>query len=182
MRTLSFWHTIHLFRRPGGSVINPASILSYMQVSFRAFKISWNTYCLNYPCKSGLIADTLLIRALHSSWYCWLFLMSMLSLCPNCWSSSWAFQGLVQPFTLRLLKNAPKASWMACAMHGVWFLNAGQSIPEASRIDCHSLVIEWYEEPWSVAVPSKWPSVSSKRSKTSLKCTACLDSVCWPLT
>jgi hypothetical protein len=38
--------------------------------------------------------------------------------------------------------NAPKASYMTLAMHGMWFFNAGHSIPEASSIDCSSHVIE----------------------------------------
>jgi hypothetical protein len=31
---------------------------------------------------------------------------------------------------------------MTCAMHGMWFLNAGHSIPEASSVNCSSHVIE----------------------------------------
>jgi len=52
MRTLAFWQSMNSFRRPGVSVINTASILCYMKVSFRTFKISWNTYFLNYPCST----------------------------------------------------------------------------------------------------------------------------------
>jgi hypothetical protein len=49
-RTLAFSQSMNSCRRPGVSVINTASILRYMMVSFRTFKISWNTYFLNYLC------------------------------------------------------------------------------------------------------------------------------------
>jgi len=52
MRTLAFWQSMNSFRRPGVSVINTASILCYMKVSFRTFKISWDTYFLNYLCQT----------------------------------------------------------------------------------------------------------------------------------
>jgi len=52
MRTVAFWQSINSFRRPGVSVINTASILCFMKVSFRTFKISWNTYFLNYLCQT----------------------------------------------------------------------------------------------------------------------------------
>jgi len=92
--------------------------------------------------KPGLMADTLLIRALPSFRSLPIFPMSMLSFSPNCWSRSWASQDLVQPFTPRLLMNAPKASCMTCAMHGMWFPNAGHLIPEALSVDCRLQVIE----------------------------------------
>jgi len=119
--------------------------------------------------KPGLIADTLLILALPSPRSLWLFPMSMLSFSPNCWSHSWASQNLVWPFTLRLLMNAPKASCMTCAMHGMWFLNASHSIQEASSVDCSLRIIEKFEGALSVVIPSKRPSVSSKQSSTSFK-------------
>jgi len=128
------------------------------------------------------MADTLLILALPSFRSLWLFPMSMLSFSPNCWSRSWASQDMVRPITPRLLMNAPNASCMPCAMHGVWFLNAGHSIPEASSVDYGSRVIEKFEEALSVVIPSKRPSVSSKRSSTSFNCIASLALVCWPLT
>jgi len=78
--------------------------------------------------------------------------------------------------------NAPKASCMMCAIHGIWFLNAGHSIPEASSVDCSSRNIESLEEALSVVITSKWPSVSSKQSRTSFQCTASLAPVCWPVT
>jgi len=54
MRTLAFWQSMNSFQRPGVSVINTASILCHMKVSFRTFKISWNTYFLNYLCQTRL--------------------------------------------------------------------------------------------------------------------------------
>jgi hypothetical protein len=50
--TVAFWQLINLFQRPGVSVINTASILCYMYVSFRAFAISCNTYFLNHLCST----------------------------------------------------------------------------------------------------------------------------------
>jgi len=50
MWTLAYWQSMNSFRRPGVSVINTASILCYKKVSFSTFKISWNTYFLNYHC------------------------------------------------------------------------------------------------------------------------------------
>jgi len=52
MRTLAVWQSMILFWRPPVSTINPACILCYMKVSFRTFKIAWNTYFLNYLCKT----------------------------------------------------------------------------------------------------------------------------------
>jgi len=132
--------------------------------------------------KPGHMADTLLILALASLRSPWLFPMFMLSFSPNCWSRSWASQDLVWPFTLTLHMNAPKASWMTCAMHGIWFLNAGHTIPEASRVDCDSWVLQKFEEELVVVIPSKLPSVSLNWSKTFLTPTASLAAVCWPLT
>jgi len=128
------------------------------------------------------MAETFLILALPSFRSFWLFPLSMLSFSPNCWSCSWASQDLVRPFTPRLLMNAPEASCMMCAMHDMWFLNAGHSIPESTSVDCSSRVIELFEEVLSVVIPSKQPSVSSNRSRTSFKCAASLCPVCWPLT
>ena len=128
------------------------------------------------------MADTLLILTLPSFRSHWLFPMSMLSFSPNCWSRAWASHDFMRPFTLSLLMNAPKASCMTCALHGMWFLNGGHSIPEDSRVDCSSQVIEKFEEALWVVIPSKWQSVSSKWSRSSLKCTASAAPVCWPLT
>jgi len=128
------------------------------------------------------MADTLLILALHSFRNLWLFPISMLSFSPNCWLHSWASNDLVQSFTLKLLMYAPKAGCMTYAMHGISFLNAGHSIPEASCVDCSSRVIKYFNEALSVIIPSKSPLVSSKWSSTSFKCTANLAPVCWPLT
>ena len=86
--------------------------------------------------KPGLMADMLLILAMPSFRSLWLFTMSMHSFSPNCWSRSWVSQDLLKPFTLRLLMNSPKANCMTCAMYGMWFLNEGHSIAEASRVDC----------------------------------------------
>jgi len=38
--------------------------------------------------------------------------------------------------------NAPKASYMTGAMHGILFINAGDWIPEASSVDCRSHIME----------------------------------------
>jgi len=128
------------------------------------------------------MADTILILALPSFRSLWLFPMSTLSFSPDCGLRSWASQGLVRPSTLILLMNAPKANCMMCAMQGMWFLNGGHSIPEASSVDCSSRVIEWFEEALSVVIPSKRLSVSSKPSRTSFKCMASRAPVCWLLT
>ena len=132
--------------------------------------------------KPGFMAYTWFILALPSVRSLWLFPTSMLSFSPNCWSCSWASEDLGRPFTPRLLMNALKASCMTCAMHGMWFLSAGHLIPEASSVDCSSRVIEWFEPALSVVIPSNRPSVSSKQTSTSIKCTACLAPGCWPLT
>jgi len=50
MRTMGFWQLMNSFRQPAVSVIITASILCYMKVNFRTFKISWNMYFLNYLC------------------------------------------------------------------------------------------------------------------------------------
>jgi len=115
------------------------------------------------------MADTSLILALPSFRNLWLFPMAMLSISPNCWSRSWASQHLVEPFTLRLLMNTPNASCMTRAMHGMWFPNAGSSIPEAWSVGCSSHVIQSFAEALSVVIPSKRPSVSSKSSITSFQ-------------
>jgi len=47
MRSWACWQSMNLFRWPGVSVINTASILCYMKVSFRTFEISSNMYFLN---------------------------------------------------------------------------------------------------------------------------------------
>jgi len=131
--------------------------------------------------KRGLMADNLLILASPSLRCLWLFPISMLSFSPNCWSRSGASQDLVRPFPPRLLMNAPNVSCMTCAMPGMWFFNAGHSVPESSSVDCILRVIEWFDEALSLVIPSKRPSVSSKPSSTSFKYTASLALVCWSL-
>jgi len=128
------------------------------------------------------MADTLLILALPSFRSLWLFPMSMLSFSPNCWSHAWASQDLVPLFTPWLLENALEASCMTCAMHGMWFLEAGHWIAEASSVDCNARVIEYFEEALSVVIPSKRLFISSKQSSTSFKGMASLAPVCWPCT
>jgi len=128
------------------------------------------------------MAYTLLILALSSFRSRWLFPISMLSFSPNCWSRSCASQDLVAPCTPRLLMNAPNASCMTCAMHVMWFHKAGHWIAEASRADCSSSVIEYFEEESLVSIPSTRLSASSKRSSTPFKCKASLAPVCWHLT
>jgi len=117
--------------------------------------------------KPGHMADTLLMPGLPSSRSLWLSPMSMLSFPPNWWWRSWASHNLFWPFTLNLLMNAPKASWKTCPMHGMWFLNAGHSIPVASRVNYRSRVIDSFEEAISVVITSKWPLVSGKQSRAS---------------
>jgi len=180
--TFAFGQSINLFRQPGGSVINTPSIFCFMLVSFRTFKISWSTCFSNIFAKPVFMADTLLILALPYFRSFWLFPMSMLSLSPNFWSCSRASQYLGQPFTPRLLKNAPKDSCMTFAVHGMWFLNAGHSIPESSRVACSSRVIELSGEALLVQIGSKRPSVSSNRLKTFLKCAASIAPVWLPST
>jgi len=46
----TFWQSMNSFWQPGVRVINTASIRCYMNVSFSTFKISGNTYSLNYLC------------------------------------------------------------------------------------------------------------------------------------
>jgi len=128
------------------------------------------------------MADTWSFLALSSIRSLCLFPMSTLSVSPYGRSRSWGSKHLVRPLSPRLLMNAPEASCMMCAMHGMWFLNAGHSIPEASSVNSSSCVIESFEEAISVSIQRKRPSVSSKQSRTSLKCMASLASVCWPLT
>jgi len=45
---------MNLFRWPGVSVINTASILCHINVSFMSFTMSWNMYFLNYLCQTRL--------------------------------------------------------------------------------------------------------------------------------
>jgi len=54
MWTLACWLSVNSFQSPGVSFINTASIVCYVKVNFRTFKISWNTYFLNYLCKTWL--------------------------------------------------------------------------------------------------------------------------------
>jgi len=139
----------------------------------------WHSIIIAKPC---LIADTLLIGALPSFQSLWLFPMPILSFPPNCRLRSWASQDLVRPFTPRLLVNAPKASFMMCATHGMWFLNAGRSIPEASWVHCNPQLVEEFEEALSVVIPCQQLLVRSKRSTRSFTCTASLVPVCLWLT
>jgi len=125
------------------------------------------------------MADTVLILTLPSFRSLWLFPIWILSFSPNCGLHWWAFQDLVWPFTIRLLINTPKASWMKCNMLGMRFFNADHWILEASRVDCNSRGIEYFEEALSVVIPSKWPSVGSKRSRTSFTWSASCASVYW---
>jgi len=111
------------------------------------------------------MADSLLILALPSFCSLWLFPMSMLSFSSKCWLRSWASQDLAQPFPQRVLMNAPWASCMTRAMHGVWFLNAGHSIPKASRVDCSSQVSQWFKWMLLVIIPRNWRSVSSNNQE-----------------
>jgi len=169
------------FRRLRISVINTARILGYMKVSFKTFKLSWNTYFLNYL------------------WYTWSHGRHLMDSCIALFSKSWTlpnvyafilskllimlmgFQRVGVALKPRQIFTAPNARCMLCAMHGMWFLNAGHSIPEASSGDCSSRVIMLFEEALSVVIPSTQPAVSLKQSSTFFKCTGCHAPVCWPL-
>jgi len=50
MWSVACWQSINSSWQPGVSVINTASILCYIKVSFKTFIISWNTYFLKYLC------------------------------------------------------------------------------------------------------------------------------------
>jgi len=78
--------------------------------------------------------------------------------------------------------NTSKASCMTCAMHGMWFHNAGHLIPEASSVNTSLRGIEYFDEALSVLIPSKVLAVSLKGSSTSFKFTVSLAPVCRPLT
>jgi len=54
IHTLALWPSMNSFRWPGSSLINTASILCYMKVSFRSFNMSWNAYLLNCLCRTWL--------------------------------------------------------------------------------------------------------------------------------
>jgi len=182
MPILPFWRSMISFRRSDVRVINPASILCYMKVSFRTLKyLEIHTFSIIFG-KPDLMANTLLILALPSIRSLWLIPMSMVSFSPNCCSCSCASHDLVRPPTRTQHKNAPIAGCMMCAMYGMWFLNAGNSIPETSRLNCSSRVLESFDEALSVWIQIKRPSVSLTRSRTSSKCTANLVPVCWSLT
>ena len=182
MQTCAFWHSMNSFWQPVVSIINTASILCYLKVSFRTVKYLEICTISITLAKSGLIADTSLIRALPSVLRLSLFLMSMLWFSPNCRSRSWASQDLVWHFTPKLLMNAPTASFVMGAMHSMWFLNAGHSILVASKVDCSSRLIQWFEEALALQTPSKRPSETSKSSIMRFICMASLAPVCLPLT
>ena len=147
-------------RQPGVSRINTAISCCYMMVGVRISKyLNLHTFSI-ISAKPDLMADTLLVLALPSFWSPAQFPISMLSCSPNCLLHSWASQVLEKLFTPRLLMNAPNASWLTCAIHGMWFHNPGHRILEAWSIDCSSQVIEEFDEALSVAIPSKPPSES----------------------
>jgi len=50
--------------------------------------------------------------------------------------------------------NAAKASWIMYTIYGMWIRKAGHSIPDASSFHCSSGVIEQFDEPLSVVIPS----------------------------
>jgi len=136
----------------------------------------------NLFAKPGLMSDTLLILALLCFRSLWLFLISMYSFSPNCWSRLSASQNVVQPFTSRLVINTPRARWMTCVTRDMWFLNVVLSIPGPSIVDCISLIIEQFEEAFEVVLPSTQPSKSSKGSRMCSNCMGTGAPVCWWLT
>jgi len=123
-----------------------------MSVSGHLHCLEIFTFSIIYA-KPGRIAKTLLILALPSSHSLWHFPMSVFWFTPYSWWCSGATQHLERPLTPRLLMNAPKASWMTCAMHGMWLLIAGHMILEQSTVDCSSWGIEQLEEALSVVIP-----------------------------
>jgi len=153
-----------------------------MTVNFRTFKISWNPYFLNYLWYTLLHGQHIIDSRVALSSKCLTLPNVYAFILSNFWLCSWASQDLVWPFTPRQLMNSPPASGMMCALHGMWFLSAGHSIAEASSVECSSCVIELFEEALWVVIPSNHPSVSSKQSRSSLKCRASLAPVWWPLT
>jgi len=142
MPTFAVWHSMNSFRRPGFGVINTPSIFCYIKVSFRTFKISWNMYFPIYLCWTWSHGWHLVDSSIA------LFPMSVTL--PNDYAlilsklliALMGFPRLGAAFTPRLLMNAPNASCMTCAMHGMGFLKAGHSIREASSVDCCSRVME----------------------------------------
>ena len=50
IRTLALWQSLNSFQWPRVRVIYTASILCYINISFRSFKMSSNRYFLNYLC------------------------------------------------------------------------------------------------------------------------------------
>jgi len=142
IRTSAIWQSINSFRLPGVRVINTASILCDMKLSFSTWIICWITYFRNYLRYTRSHRWQLVDSSIS------LFSKSLTlpnvcaSFSPNCWSHSWASQDLEGPFTPRLLMNAPKDSWMTYAMDAIWLLNAGVSIADTSRVVGSSWVIE----------------------------------------
>jgi len=142
MGSVAFWQSMNSFWRAGVSAIITASFTAIQRsVSVLSNILQIRTLSIIFA-KPGFMADTLLILAFPSFRSLWRFPMSVLLFSPNCWSPSWASHDLVCPFTLRLLMNAPKASWMMCAIHGMRFRTACYSIPEASSVDCSFRVIQ----------------------------------------
>jgi len=132
--------------------------------------------------KPGFMSDTLLSLALPSFWCHSLFQISILSFSPNCWFRWCASHDLVRPFTPWLFMNAPIVSRMTYAMHGVCLFNAGHSNLEPKRVDCNSQGVEELEKLFSVIIRTKQPSVSSKWSRTSFKCSGSHAQVYGPFT
>jgi len=131
--------------------------------------------------KPGLMADALLILALHSCPSLWLIQISVFSLWTNRCLWSWASQDLVWHFTPRQFMNAYIASWMALATHAIWFLSVGDFIPKALRADCIVWFIEAYQDVLCFVISITWLSVRSRRSRSSFNYPAGHAPVCWPL-
>jgi hypothetical protein len=144
MRARAFWLTMNLFRWPGVSLNNTAIIHSYRNVSFQTFKILWNQYFIDYLLETWshcqhLVDSSITLASKHLTLpNVYAFIHSRLL------SALMAAEQLVWSVTPRQLMNAPKACGMPCAMHGLWFLNAGHLILQESRVDCSSPVIEYF--------------------------------------
>jgi len=75
--TLAFRQSMNSFRKPCVTVINTASIRCYIKVSFKFFKISWDTYFLKYLCRTWSHSRLLI----HSSVALFSQFLTLLNVC-----------------------------------------------------------------------------------------------------
>jgi len=152
-----------------------------MTVSFRNFKISWNLYFLNNLCKTWA-HGRYLIDCSSAPLSKFLTLPNLKAFIPSKFLILlMGFPRFGVAFYSKTADECTEASCLRCAMYGLWVLNACHLIPQVSRANCISQVINSFEEALSVGIQSQRLSVSSKQSWSSFKCTASLALVCWPL-